>query len=218
MPTTAVAARLFSAIAPEPRALAALPCNLAVAALYVVLAVSHVDVARRTGQWATTAPLVLQEAILVVLFLVRRPSLAISRRALDWLVAIAGSLLPLAMRPTDPPGALAGPGSVLQILGILAAIAAALSLGTSIGIVAGNRGIRTTGLYRWVRHPMYGAYLVCYLGYVIAFPSAANLGLAAATTAALALRVGTEERFLAADPVYRAYRARTRFRLVPGLY
>jgi protein-S-isoprenylcysteine O-methyltransferase Ste14 len=218
MPTTAVAARLPSAIAPAPRALAALPCNLTVAALYVVLAVSHLDVARRTGQWATTAPLVLQEAILVVLFLVRRPTLAISRRALDWLVAIAGSLLPLAMRPTDPPGMLAGPGGVLQVVGILAAIAAALSLGTSIGIVPGNRGVRTTGLYRWVRHPMYGAYLVCYLGYVAAFPSTANLLLAAAATAALGLRARAEERLLGDDPDYLAYVTRTPWRLVPGVY
>src|SRR5262245_55437173 len=99
MRPTALAARLPL---PEARVLSALPGNLTVAALYVVLAVSHHDVARRTGQWATTTPLVLQEAVLVGLFLVRRPTLAISRRALDWGVAIAGSLLPLAMRPTDP--------------------------------------------------------------------------------------------------------------------
>ena len=215
MRPTAVAARLPL---PETRALTALPCNLTIAALYIVLAVSHLDVARRTGQWATTIPLVLQEAVLVVLFLVRRPPVAISRRALDWGVAIAGSLLPLAMRPTDPPGALAGLGGALQVVGILAAIAAALSLGMSIGIVPGNRGVRTTGLFRWVRHPMYGAYLVCYLGYVAAFPSAANLALAAAAAAALGLRARAEERFLRADPVYRAYVTRTRWRLLPGVY
>jgi protein-S-isoprenylcysteine O-methyltransferase Ste14 len=40
----------------------------------------------------------------------------------------------------------------------------------------------------------------------------------ALTTLALAVRAGVEERFLAANPAYRAYCAAVRWRFVPGLY
>jgi protein-S-isoprenylcysteine O-methyltransferase Ste14 len=195
---------------------AAIACNLLLAALYVRFATAHLAIARATGQWATTLPLVVQEALLVILFLSRRRSLVASHRPLDWGVAIVGTLLPLLMRPTEALGRLAAVGQPVQVIGLALAAVAVGFLGRSVGVVAANRGIKTGGLYRVVRHPMYAAYLVSYLGYVLAYPSGWNTLIAGATLAALSVRAVVEERLLAEhDPAYAAYLQRTPWRFVP---
>ncbi len=195
---------------------AVIACNLFLAALYVRFATAHLAIARATGQWSTTLPLVLQEALLVILFLSRRRSVVASQRPLDWGVAILGTLLPLLMRPTAATGPLAAVGQPVQVIGLALAAVAVGFLGRSVGVVAANRGLKTGGLYRLVRHPMYAAYLVSYLGYVLSYPSGRNALIAGATLVALSARAVVEERLLAAhDPAYGAYLRRTRWRFVP---
>ena len=53
----------------------------------------------------------------------------------------------------------------------LIALASLGTLGRSFGIVAANRGVKTRGPYRLVRHPAYFGYLMSYLGYVAENPS-----------------------------------------------
>lgn len=75
-----------------------------------------------------------------------------------------------------------------------------------------------TGPYRWVRHPMYSAVLLC--GVAAAWSAAtawAWLALAALGAVLLA-KAALEERWMAqAHPDYAAYRARTK-RLLPGVF
>jgi protein-S-isoprenylcysteine O-methyltransferase Ste14/uncharacterized membrane protein (UPF0127 family) len=198
--------------------LGALLTNLTLALLYAFFAAAHVSKALATGEWATTMPLVAQEALLVVLFLTRRRSLATSTRPWDWIVGAAGTLLPLFMRPGEAPGPYTWFGQPLQFVGLAAAVAGLVSLGRSVGVVAANRGIKTSGLYRMVRHPAYAGYLLGYLGYAISYPTARNVVLAVATLLALNARAIIEERFLAQDPGYRDYLNGTRWRFVPYLY
>ena len=195
-----------------------LVCNLVVAALYGLFAAAHLTKGWNTGQWATTMPLVAQEALLVLLFLGRRRSLAVSSRPLDWAIGIAGTLLPLFMRPAERLGPLSALGEVLQVAGLSFAVAGLTFLGRSIGIVAANRGVKTAGAYRLVRHPMYVGYLIGYVGYALSYPSARNALLVAMTLLALNARAVVEERFLAHDPLYRRYLLRTHWRFVPYLY
>ena len=54
-------------------------------------------------------------------------------------------------------------------------IAALLSLQRSFGIVPANRGIREGGLYRIVRHPLYAAELLVFLGVVLVTPTPWNI-------------------------------------------
>jgi protein-S-isoprenylcysteine O-methyltransferase Ste14/uncharacterized membrane protein (UPF0127 family) len=195
-----------------------LVCNLALALLYGFFAAAHLSKAMATGQWATTMPLVAQEAFLVVLVLARRRSLATSGRPLDWVVAAAGTFLPLFMRPGDVPGPLRWLGQPLQCVGVMAAFLAFASLRRSFGLVAANRGIKTSGLYRLVRHPAYAGHLLGYAGYVLCYPTPRNALIAITTLLALNARVIVEERFLQRDPSYREYLRGTRWRLVPYLY
>jgi len=192
--------------------------NVAVAFLYAFFASAHVSKAMTTGDWLTTMPLVAQETLLVVLFLTRRRSTATSTRPFDWAVAIAGTFLPLFLRPAGVPGALVWLGEPLQFLGVAAAVLALASLGRSVGVVAANRGIKTSGAYRLVRHPAYTGYLLGYAGYLLCYPTPRNVLLLAGTVLALGARAVAEERFLARDASYRDYLRLTPWRFVPYVY
>lgn len=202
----------------ETGALGAVLLNLLLAAVYLFFAAAHLAVLRRSGQWATIMPIVVQEALLVVLFLTRRRSMANSTRPFDWMVGIAGTFLPLGMRPAGELFRLSSVGQPMQLVGLTLAIVAVAFLGRSIGIVAANRGVKTEGLYRWVRHPMYAAYLLSYVGYVLSFPTLRNLLIVALTVLALNARAVVEEQFLARDAAYRDYLDRVRWRFVPYVY
>jgi protein-S-isoprenylcysteine O-methyltransferase Ste14/uncharacterized membrane protein (UPF0127 family) len=191
--------------------------NVLMAAFYALFAAAHLNLLRRTGEWATTLPILLQETLLVALFLLRRRSRASSTRPADWLLGFAGTLLPLQMRPGDALGPLAWLGRPLQVTGLVLALVAVAALGRSFGIVAANRGVQIGGLYRLVRHPLYAAYIVTYVGYLLSYPRPLNLLLVAVTTAIMWARTNAEERLLAADPAYQAYRARVRWKFVPGI-
>jgi protein-S-isoprenylcysteine O-methyltransferase Ste14 len=76
----------------------------------------------------------------------------------------------------------------------------------------------TTGVYRWVRHPIYGGWCLGALGAALAAGSLPGLGVAVALAALYDLRARDEERLLAARyPAYAAY-ARRSSRLVPKVY
>jgi protein-S-isoprenylcysteine O-methyltransferase Ste14/uncharacterized membrane protein (UPF0127 family) len=203
--------------APAAGRLGPLALNVLLAAFYALFAAAHLRLLRETGAWATVLPILLHEALLVVLFLVRRPSRARSERPRDWLLGVAGTFLPLLMRGRGAPGPLAWLGQPLQVAGLVLGVAAVASLGRSIGIVAANRGVRTAGLYRFVRHPIYGAYVLAYVGYLLSYPRPGNALLVAVTLAVTVARALAEERLLGTDPAYRAYCGRTRWRFVPGV-
>lgn len=192
--------------------------NVLFAAFYLLFVVRHVAFARNTGAWLTTMPLVVEESILVPLILTRRRSTATSRNPLAWIAGVAGTFLPLFMRATETTSPLRAVGEVLQIGGLLLVILALVFLGRSFGLVAAHRGIKVVGAYAIVRHPMYAAYMVSQIGYVLVQPSARNVAIAVITCGSLALRAALEERLLARDPAYESYRRRTRWRFVPHVY
>ncbi|HWU04355.1 MAG TPA: isoprenylcysteine carboxylmethyltransferase family protein, partial [Novosphingobium sp.] len=153
--------------------------------------------------------------------LLRRPSRAISLRLGDWLLAIAATGAPLMVQPVAQvvlPGWVGPVAIVFWLLGNLLQAGAKLSLRRSFGVAPANRGVKTQGLYRFVRHPMYAGYLWVHLGQLLMFPSLFNLAIYAIAWWAQILRMMAEEALLGQDPAYRAFAGQVRFRLVPGLY
>jgi len=76
-----------------------------------------------------------------------------------------------------------------------------------------------TGLYAIVRHPMYTASLLLFVGIPFALGSYWSLLLAIPLVGALIARVQHEERFLDANlRGYRSYRQRIRWRLIPMVW
>lgn len=147
------------------------------------------------------------------------------RRRGGWWVAaqvglLAGFIAALRLR-RDLPDAVAVAGWSIAIAGAAMALAGLLTLGPSLTpypepLEQGRLVER--GIYRLVRHPIYGGIGVAALGFAV------GQGSVLAALVALVLVVffrvkayGEEQRLLAAYPGYAAYRSRVRRALVPWL-
>jgi protein-S-isoprenylcysteine O-methyltransferase Ste14 len=91
-------------------------------------------------------------------------------------------------------------GLAAQGVGNVLAIAGICDLGRSFGIVAAHRGIKTCGLYRYLRHPIYAAYLLAFGGFVLVHPSVFNSVVLLVWAIIQIARIHTEERMLGEDP------------------
>jgi hypothetical protein len=172
-----------------------------------------------TGRW-TSLLWLLSEGLVVVLFVVRRDSFAVSKRPWDWFAGIAGTFCFLLVRPGGRDGG--GPsdlaGAAFMVAGTLLEAVAKATLGRSFGLVAANRGVVDRGPYRIVRHPIYLGYLATHVGFLLANPSARNLAVYAVAYFFQICRIHAEERILGEDESYRRYRERVPSRLIPGIF
>jgi protein-S-isoprenylcysteine O-methyltransferase Ste14 len=164
--------------------------------------------------------LILQECCVIGLTLRRRrASTAAGWESPQALLGWCGTLAPLFVRPADlAPMPLLWAGAAAQATGNVLAVAGICDLGRSFGIVAAHRGIQTGGLYQYVRHPIYAAYLLAFGGFVLAHPSGYNTLVLLIWAGIQIARIHAEERLLCADPQYRAYAQRVRHRLIPGIW
>jgi protein-S-isoprenylcysteine O-methyltransferase Ste14 len=167
-----------------------------------------------------TAPLLLvSEASVAFFVLIRRPTGNISLRLGDWLLAFTATCGPLLFQPgADTHPALIYIGLPLVFAGMAWQIAAKLVLRRSFGVTPANRGVKISGPYRAMRHPIYAGYLATHVGLLMLMPSWFNAAIYAVSWWAQILRLQAEERFLLADPAYQDYAGRVRWRLVPGIY
>ncbi len=101
--------------------------------------------------------------------------------------------------------------------GTAIALAAKLSLRRSFGLIPANRGVKSGGAYRFVRHPMYTGYVLNHIGFMLLYFSFWNVAIYMITWVLLYLRVIEEERFLLKDPLYVDYAKSVKARIVPGL-
>ncbi len=116
--------------------------------------------------------------------------------------------------------------AVAMLLCIGVYVWASLALGLRASNLT-NRGIVTTGPYRWLRHPAYVAKNVSW--WIGATPLLIRFACSdpwclvpvivgtAGWSGIYVLRALTEERHLGSDPDYQAYRSRVRWRFFPGL-
>ena len=163
--------------------------------------------------------LLVSESLPVFLILIRRQANALSDKTVDWLLALMGSILPLLAVPAAA-GALvpAGVCGTIMLVGLYVQISAKVFLGRSFGLVAANRGIKVTGPYRIVRHPMYAGYTIIHVGFLLSFPSLWNAVLYSTQLAIQMARLLREELLLNQDQSYRDYAARVRYRLIPMIF
>lgn len=168
---------------------------------------------------ANLAPalILLSEGVIVVFLLIRRPTDNISLRPQDWLAAIAGTIAPLLVVKAAEPSHLAI-GAFALLFGMVTQVSAKFSLRRSFGLVAANRGVKTDGAYRYVRHPMYLGYMISHVGFLLMSPTFWNFLVYAIGWTCLVLRVQFEERLLSEDAAYRAFMDRVPYRLMPGLF
>ena len=188
--------------------------NCIVAAFYARLILIHAPLV--AAGHLIVGFFLVQESLLFTLFLMRRESYETTKHWPDWLVAIAGTLLPLTLGPGDV-GAVSW-GVPMQAIGTTISIYALCSLGDSIGVVPANRGIKTTGAYAIVRHPMYLGHWITLNGYLLTYPSLHNLVIGWLAVSCMFTRIHYEEMLLGEFYSYQRYVDRVRWKLIPGVY
>lgn len=190
--------------------------NLSFASLFLAFAWAHAQSFARC-QRPSGPFLVAFEVLFALFFVARAPADARTSSPWAWASAAGGTFLPLLLRPLEAPQDVAA-GEVLQLAGLLLATYGLLSLNTSVGVLPAHRGIKTTGAYRWLRHPLYAAYAVNAAGYLASNFTVRNLAIVLAASACQVGRIVNEERLLSRYAAYAEYKARTRWRVLPFVF
>jgi protein-S-isoprenylcysteine O-methyltransferase Ste14 len=165
------------------------------------------------------AVLFVEQMWVVVAYLIRRPARLVSRRWGDWALAFGGTFGGVLFRPVGAhPHWGITTGLILQLVGLAICVASFLTLGRSFGFVAADRGLVRTGPYAVVRHPIYASYLLLQLGYVLQSISLRNALVMLLASGCNVGRALAEDRVLATNDEYRAYRQQVRWKLVPGVW
>ncbi len=111
------------------------------------------------------------------------------------------------------PSALATAVRALFWIGVVGLVLGAAHLGSSLTPTPVPRSdgvLQTSGVYRWVRHPIYTAVLAIVVSMAVGRQSWLALSVGAATVAFFSVKARWEERRLADRyPEYEAYRSRT---------
>jgi len=149
--------------------------------------------------------------------MVRNHARAFTTRKRDYLYTILGFSTPVFFQPSS----YSGPpfvGAFLEFAGAAFVAGAFLSLNRSFGLAPENRGIRTNGVYKLVRHPMYLGYVMAEGGFLVSNFSTFNLIVLTISVLFLLLRLRAEEQLLRQDRTYTDYSKRTPWKLVPFLF
>lgn len=163
--------------------------------------------------------LVVTESFTVGLSLFARVPVKRDWRPLAFICSMGATFYFLAVRLA--PGVHLIPetvGAGLQLLGIGWQMFAKVSLRRSFGILPANRGVVSRGAYRFVRHPMYLGYFVTNIGFLLVNFGWQNMLVYGCQFALQVVRILREERLLSADPEYRSYLHRVRYRVIPGVF
>jgi protein-S-isoprenylcysteine O-methyltransferase Ste14 len=160
--------------------------------------------------------------LLILFYLLRRRSKAVASDAVSVVLGHVGTWLPNffdVASPDYPPvhPSVAWPCTFAMVISLWVSLLGYLSLGRSWGILPANRGVKTEGLYRFVRHPIYASYFLFDWAYVLTAPSPRNWAVVTMVTLALYARARLEERILRQDPAYAAYAEKTRAMFIPGV-
>ena len=162
--------------------------------------------------------LLVSEALVVALTLVRRTAASVDRSWKARILTMFATFGPPLVRPAGVAVAPEALSIIISAVGLIIVVLGKVSLGRSFGLTPANRGVVCSGMYRVVRHPIYLGYLITHLGFAIANPADWNLAVLAAADVALLLRAICEEQTLAQDDQYRAYMQRVRWRIIPGVF
>ena len=165
------------------------------------------------------ALLVTSESLGIFLILTRRFSNTVSTHPLDWALSFMAVNAPLLAVPAAPstfiPAQLA---TTLMFAGMIIQISAKTALWRSYGLIPANRGVKMSGPYRFLRHPMYAGYTLTHIGFLLGFPSLRNFVLYLTVFFIEVARLLREELILNQDPFYRDYATRVHSRLIPGVF
>lgn len=191
-------------------------CNLITAIAYLWFIINFA-IAFKNKHEISILLYAIFDTIVIVILLARGMPKSTSTNLVYWAAAMGGSWSSLFLHPYP-----STPGTAFflipQIIGICISFAGLLSLNKSFGLMASNRGIRTNGIYRYIRHPLYTGYILANISLVVQHFSYWNLAILIFNTIMEIWRLFIEENFLGSDPLYAAYMKTTKWRMIPGVW
>jgi protein-S-isoprenylcysteine O-methyltransferase Ste14 len=192
--------------------------RLIVVGLYIWM-VSRMVASIMAAAWMGNVLLLVGEGLVVFFVAIRRPTTNISYSPFEWCLALAATSAPLMVVAGDKHSAwLPGFFTLVMLVGLLVQFAAKLTLARSFGLVPANRGLKLSGPYRFVRHPMYAGYLIMQIGFLALNPTWWNFAAYIVAWTLQVRRLLAEEAFLGRDSAYREYQERVTSRVIPGLF
>jgi protein-S-isoprenylcysteine O-methyltransferase Ste14 len=157
------------------------------------------------------------QLVTALLFIIRRRSRICHPSRLNWIICL-GSMLYVYLYDFEQSRASLVGQSLLFIGGVLCLLAI-LSLGDCFGVLPAYRGVRCSGLYRAIRHPVYASYILMDIGILLLYPSFGNFAIFLGALGLFVWRIECEESLLSqADGSYLAYKTSVPYRLVPFVY
>ncbi|UCD28904.1 MAG: hypothetical protein JSV03_00010 [Planctomycetota bacterium] len=190
--------------------------NTLVPLFFILFAWAHVAAFVRAPQLSIL--IIMAKAVLEIHFHVRKSTAQfVNTSAYAWLIALYGTVAALLFRPSDimPDFLIA---TVMQAIGLAMLVYVITTLNRNSGMVFARQGIRRDGLYRFVRHPIYLAFMFGEYGYVLNHTTFYNLCVLALVTCFQVLRINEEERLLRDDEEFQGYAGQTRWRIIPGIF
>jgi protein-S-isoprenylcysteine O-methyltransferase Ste14 len=189
-----------------------------VSVLFTLLTINILQDFLRTGR-ITGLLLLVSEALVIVLTVIRRPAHIVDRSVRAAMVTAISVVGPPLLLPSDAGGLVPDVATAAaSALGLAFVVLGKLTLGRSFGLVPANRGVVIRGPYAVVRHPIYSGYLITHLAFLVAHPRWWNAVVIGIADSALILRALIEERVLNGDAEYQAYCRRVEWHLVPGVF
>ena len=197
--------------------LADLTARAVIVVLFSLMAVRFGSDFIATGR-VTVLFLLLSETLVVVLTVMRRSAATVDRSLRARVLMSVSTLGPPLLAPAAVAMVPEAATIALSCAGLSVVIAGKVTLGRSFALLPANRGIVSSGVYGFVRHPIYLGYLITHVAFLAANPSLWNVVALLAADTALLARAACEEKTLALDPQYREYQTRVRWRVAPGLF
>jgi len=186
--------------------------------LFTMLSINLLADFRHTGH-VTGLLLLVGEALVVILTVVRRRAIQVDRSVAAGILTLLSVAGPPMLRASDVAALVPDVATaMISAVGLGLVVIGKMALGRSFGLVPANRGIVVRGPYTVVRHPIYTGYLITHLGFFMADPTGWNAAVILIADSALILRALMEERVLSADAEYQSYCRRVGWHLVPGVF
>jgi protein-S-isoprenylcysteine O-methyltransferase Ste14 len=180
---------------------------------------SKVMLFMKGGAWFQTGGAIVLYLLMIFLFIFRNATQEASVKPSHWVFAISGTLLPVILSITKgTPAFLTGISIPIEGLGLTFSVIALYTLGRSFGIVAAKREIKTQGVYKIIRHPLYAGETLWFLALVLQNISLFNIMLYLVQSACQVKRILEEEALLQKDDVYAQYMKEVPWWILPGVF
>lgn len=168
-----------------------------------------------TNEWSYLF-ICISETLGAAFFLIRKYPHSVSVAPFDWVIAVVGTFAPFLFIPAEWGAVPVARHAVVAGAGLT--VFGMISLNRSFALVAAKREIKTSGMYRFVRHPLYASYLLTFTGYVLANTTLENIIVYVFAMGCMFVRMFREEKHLVMDDEYIKYMQQVRYRVIPFVF